>query len=85
MITVFFFKGKMWSINNFQLEIMEDFQTRDQITGISSSSYFQVRPGKPLLCSFLPGNYTKQALVGSWWVSGADREYNEYILLKFNI
>ena len=43
---------------------MADFQSRVQISGISSSSYFQV------LCSFLPENCSKQALVGSWWVLG---------------
>ena len=34
---------------------------------------------------FLPGNCSKQVLLGSWWVSGADRKYNECILLKFDI
>ena len=34
---------------------------------------------------FLPGNCSKQVLLGSWWVSGADRKYYECILLKFDI
>ena len=34
---------------------------------------------------FLPVNCSKQVLLGSWWVSGADRKYYECILLKFDI
>ena len=69
----------------YQLEIAADFQQRDKFSGISSSSYFQVRPGKPLLCSFFARKLLKQVLLGSWWVSGADPKYNECILMKFDI
>ena len=61
----------MWSIN--------DVLARN--CGISSPS----KPGKPLLSSFLPEDCSKHALVDSWWVSGADKQYNECNLLKFEI
>ena len=53
----------------YWVETVTDFQYRDQISGIFSPSYVQVRPGKPLLWSFLPKNCSKPAVVGSWWVS----------------
>ena len=39
------------------------------------SLYVQISPRKQLLCSFLPENCSKHALVGSRWVSGADQQY----------
>ena len=75
----------MYQLQSNQLETAADFQQRGQISGISSPSYFQFRPEKQLLCSFLPKNCSKHALVGSWLVSGADQQYDEYILLKFEI
>ena len=70
----------------YWVETVTDFQYIYQIRGISSpSTYVQVRPGKPMLCSFLPENCSEYALVGSWWVSGADQQYIDHIFLKFEI
>ena len=69
----------------YWVETVTDFQYRDQIRGISSPSYVQVRSKKPMICSFLPENCSKYALVGSWWVSGADQQYTDHIFLKFEI
>ena len=69
----------------YWVETVTDFQYRDQIRGIFSTSYVQVRSGKPMLCSFLPENCSKYSLVGSWWVSGADQQYTDHIFLKFEI
>ena len=69
----------------YWVETVTDFQYRDQIRGISSPSYVQVRSRKPMLCSFLPENCSKYTLVGSWWVCGADQQYIDHIFLKFEI
>ena len=76
-ITIVFSSSKntMRSINDVLAGNSDRYPIERSNKRYFQSLYVQFSPRKWLLCSFLPENCSKHALVGSRWVSGADQQY----------
>ena len=71
----FIFLNSMRSVNDVLAGNSDRYPIERSNKRHFQSLYVQISPRKQLLCSFLPENCSKHALVGSRWVSGADQQY----------